>query len=772
MSSGSRLSKEQKGKAVATETSPVRVVDSTLPSDFEAIHREAMMDTTNMDTSQRVLVAESARLIREERANVESVAQDCARDGRGGAHDTEISPPDFVPCCYHPEGIFEDLPTLAPGLLRPPAVEGQSWENVEATRLTPSSVKILLRECAGVGVTFLIPTKTQRPWSPPVGFQCVYESYFQNETRLWFPIPRLITSYVRRRDAAISQFLNGSFRLLVALLVMAAEIDVSMNVRSFDELAYLKSMGEGLYLIQMRPNYNVIVGIPIGRTTGGVFISTSSRMIDLPDTAAYPEEFIENARALTLLPQESWDNITVERIRRVIDRISRKDWGSDLLPLVTGRKCRFSLFTRAEQRKITTAREMKALPDLIAIIGKRLSASSSDVPSRTPDGVDRWESPPAVIRTTPVPDPVGSEPSRESFVPEVDESAQTRKKGKKRPAPDASITMVQGGSSEIAAEVRQDEPPQKKKKKDKKKKPAEKDPVPSVGAENRKLVVHEESSRGNGALTDDGLSSFPIVPLERERREPSVDRGSDGRDHSKTPEGRREAEVSQSITATTPRPTPSAPGGSSTRKKGPVNFPDHVEFKYDGETPLAYTPEDCAELVRQIRGGAKDMRSVKDLIFKDAYVDAARTKVLVTFCLFNASGPDAQSLFTQSDGSMNYVVELYNTALKETISKLKNAERLVRVKDSALNRKTSEFKAVIEKAEAEQSRLLAGKKVQKAKFTEKFGELKGKFKTAGEKIRVLEREKASLEEEKAAWEKEKAATALRHLNEINRLRDS
>ena len=121
---------------------------------------------------------------------------------------------------------------------------------------------------------------------------------------------------------------------------------------------------------------------------------------------------------------------------------------------------------------------------------------------------------------------------------------------------------------------------------------------------------------------------------------------------------------------------------------------------------------------------------------------------------------------------MNYVVELYDTALKETISKLKNAERLVRVKDSALNRKTSEFKAVIEKAEAEQSRLLAEKKAHKAKFTEKFGELKGKFKTAGEKIRVLEREKASLEEEKAAWEKEKAATALRHLKEINRLRDS
>ena len=124
------------------------------------------------------------------------------------------------------------------------------------------------------------------------------------------------------------------------------------------------------------------------------------------------------------------------------------------MPLVTGRKLGFSLFTRAEQRKITTGREMKALPDLSAIIGKRLSGSSSDVPSRTLNGVDRRESPPAVIRPSPVPDPVGSEPSRKSLVPEVDESARTKKKGKKRPAPDASITVVQRGSSKIAAEVR------------------------------------------------------------------------------------------------------------------------------------------------------------------------------------------------------------------------------------------------------------------------------------------------------------------------------
>ena len=87
---------------------------------------------------------------------------------------------------------------------------------------------------------------------------------------------------------------------------------------------------------------------------------------------------------------------------------------------------------------------------------------------------------------------------------------------------------------------------------------------------------------------------------------------------------------------------------------------------------------------------------------------------------------------------MNYVVELYDSDLKETITKLKQSDRLVRARDTVLNRKTSEFRAAIDKAAAEQSRLLAGKKAQKEKFMEKFGELKDKFKNASEKIRGLE----------------------------------
>ncbi|KAG2288242.1 hypothetical protein Bca52824_047846 [Brassica carinata] len=167
-----------------------------------------------------------------------------------------------MPTCYYPGEIFEELPTIAPECLRSPDVSGQAWENVMKTQSTPNSVKRLLRERRGFGVTFLIPSASQRPWSPPVGYQCVYESYFRDDTKLWFPIPRLVTAYARRRDAAISQFLNGSWRIAVALMVMAAEIDISLSVRTFEELTSVSSLEDGLLSIKMRPSYNVIGGHP------------------------------------------------------------------------------------------------------------------------------------------------------------------------------------------------------------------------------------------------------------------------------------------------------------------------------------------------------------------------------------------------------------------------------------------------------------------------------------------------------------------------------
>ncbi|KAG2292377.1 hypothetical protein Bca52824_039046 [Brassica carinata] len=127
-----------------------------------------------------------------------------ARPAEGGPSEGDDSEAEFFPTTFYPDGIFEELPQLHPDLLRPAFLAGQGWEGVEKTKSTPGSVKRVLRAADAVRVTFLVPTEAQRPWSPPMGYQTVYESYFQEDTRCWFPIPRLITASPGRRDLAIS----------------------------------------------------------------------------------------------------------------------------------------------------------------------------------------------------------------------------------------------------------------------------------------------------------------------------------------------------------------------------------------------------------------------------------------------------------------------------------------------------------------------------------------------------------------------------------------
>ncbi|XP_022567983.2 uncharacterized protein LOC125593185 [Brassica napus] len=438
-----------------------------------------------------------------------------------------------------------------------------------------------------------------------------------------------------------------------------------------------------------------------------------------------------------------------------------EDWRSDLLPLITGNKRRFSIFSSAEQKIINAAREMKELPDLSALIKKKLSEAkrgSSATPSETtPSGTTpreetprektpREKTPRGAIPPAPLPLAVSPRPSsgpvivgssREDLTLISErETAEPSVTGgnKKRSAPDSSTPATSQARTES------DGPPKKKKKNEKKKKKsAEEQSEPAEDTGNRETVIEKSLSRDAAARGVVDSDNSPSIPLKRKKS---------SRSHElSTP-------ASSASAAKIP---PAAPQtlveGGSTSEDRRVKFRDHVEFKYVGETPLSFAPTDCAELVRQIKGGRKDLPAVKDLIFKDAYVDAARTKIL-------------------SDGSMNYVVELYDSALKEATSKLKQADKLARAKDVSHDRKTKEFKATIDKVAEERAQLIERKKAQKAHFLEKFGELKDKFDAAGVKIRGLEEEKRAWLREKAAMEEKMVSTALRHLKEVNRLRDS
>lgn len=226
MSTSKKLSREQKGKMLATSSGSGD--DSETVRSFngsqEAVHREAMMDTENLSRAQRVLVSELMFQSRKD--------------------DDDHDPADdqMIPICFYPGNIFEEQRPLDRERVRDSVVEGQDWQNIEKTRSTIETVTKLLRARDAAGVTFIIPRSDQRPWSPPKGYQCVYESYFEGDTMLWFPIPRLVTAYTMRRGVALSQFLNSVWRLAVALMVIGGEVGVPLNVLAFEELVSVKMM--------------------------------------------------------------------------------------------------------------------------------------------------------------------------------------------------------------------------------------------------------------------------------------------------------------------------------------------------------------------------------------------------------------------------------------------------------------------------------------------------------------------------------------------------
>ncbi|KAG2307698.1 hypothetical protein Bca52824_027446 [Brassica carinata] len=125
-------------------------------------------------------------------------------------------------------------------------------------------------------------------------------------------------------------------------------------------------------------------------------------------------------------------------------------------------------------------------------------------------------------------------------------------------------------------------------------------------------------------------------------------------------------------------------------KRPRIDFSDRVEFSYNEGTPLVCNPGQRAELSRQIRGGPRELPPVDDLVFKDDYIEASLAQ-------------------RTADGSVNVLVEKYDTALKQTMTELGASVKLSRVR-----------LGVIERLRADQERInkntLEEKEALRAKF--------------------------------------------------------
>ncbi|KAF3556016.1 hypothetical protein F2Q69_00015986 [Brassica cretica] len=212
-------------------------------------------------------------------------------------------------------------------------------------------------------------------------------------------------------------------------------------------------------------------------------------------------------------------------------------------------------------------------------------------------------------------------------------------------------------------------------------------------------------------------------------------------------EGGSGGESARSTPDSSARKRSGSEGSVAKRKR--IEFPDRVEFSYNETTPLILNSLRCVELIRQIRGGMKEMPQLEDLYFKNEYIDTASSRAW-------------------SDGSMNFLVEKYDSALKQTMIQLGSSEKLARARLKAIERVRAEHKKANEKAAKEKEVLRV-----------KFEELEGKLKSAGAAKKELARENTRLEQATATIEREKTelleerdAAVEKLIRERQRLRDS
>ncbi|KFK22760.1 hypothetical protein AALP_AAs55846U000100, partial [Arabis alpina] len=111
------------------------------------------------------------------------------------------------------------------------------------------------------GVDIRIPRPHERPWSPPEGFLCLYECYF-NHGGMWFPIPKLALEYCEARCVAPSQLTCASYRNICAILTMAAELRRSVNLAQFEEMVGIAKSGDcGRFYASMRSGCMILTGV-------------------------------------------------------------------------------------------------------------------------------------------------------------------------------------------------------------------------------------------------------------------------------------------------------------------------------------------------------------------------------------------------------------------------------------------------------------------------------------------------------------------------------
>ncbi|XP_033148777.1 uncharacterized protein LOC103868339 isoform X1 [Brassica rapa] len=380
---------------------------------------------------------------------------------------------------------------------------------------------------------------------------------------------------------------------------------------------------------------------------------------------------------------------------------------------------------------------MKQLPDLSLIVAGKIGAKRGASESRVgPSGLE-------VVEAT----PIATEQARTGGSSQGKSSKKSKKsaggpKDSSEPEhPGADGSSRKGGKKRKAGDPPTEDIPKKKRMKKKELAP----PRSSSVCEEELQVLVPEAIPEVGTSKDDENET---IALRRRRRESRVT--------EEVPRGAlagdlRSTEVPRGISTSgeqRDRLRNESPAhvteGSETRVSGrPKETPaDGFKFEFNRELPLACYPEDCARLLRLVKGGPDQLPSVGDLIFKDEYEHASCSSV-------------------KSHGDWNVLVEKYDSSLRRAREQIRESEEAKKRMEEALRVSTRE------KADA-----IAREKALRKAFDETRTSDAAELQMCKESMNNLEFVVDKQRKEKADLEAKMAAELLRHSEEMDRLRKS
>lgn len=123
-----------------------------------------------------------------------------------------------------------------------------------------------------------------RPWKAPPGWFTAYKFWFTG-SQMSFPLPKLLIAYCEDVGIAMSQLCPAATRNIVAPLVLAAELDMDINLRFFEAMSTItvnKKTSRTLY-VNIRSAHGMSTGHP-SKTRNWIeeyfFVSVNEALID------------------------------------------------------------------------------------------------------------------------------------------------------------------------------------------------------------------------------------------------------------------------------------------------------------------------------------------------------------------------------------------------------------------------------------------------------------------------------------------------------------